>query len=164
MTPASPSAVRDLVIVRVIDAPRSLVFKAWTDAECLARWWGPSGFTTPFCRVDARPGGAFHYCMRARHGRDYWGKGAFREVAPPERLVFTDAFVDEAGNPVSPESCGVDPEWPAETVVTVTLAECGGATVLTLHQTVPESVARRAGTLQGWREMLERLSENVAAA
>ena len=62
---ASQAAERELVITRVLDAPRSLVFKAWTEPEHFVRWWGPNGFTTPYCKMDVRPGGVFHYCMRS---------------------------------------------------------------------------------------------------
>ncbi len=83
---------RVLVITRVFDAPRDLVFKAWTEPERLMRWWGPKGFTTPFCKVDLRPGGVFHYCLRSPEGRDVWGKGVYREIVEPERIIYTDTL------------------------------------------------------------------------
>ncbi len=82
------SVERGIVITRVFDAPRGRVFNAWTDPEHFERWWGPNGFTTPVCKVDARAGGILHYCMRSPEGRDFWGKGVYREVVEPERIVY----------------------------------------------------------------------------
>jgi uncharacterized protein YndB with AHSA1/START domain len=157
------STEQELVITRVFDAPRDLVFKAWTDPQQLMRWWGPNGFTTPSVTVDLRVGGVFHYCMRAPDGQDVWGIGVYREVVPPERIVFADAFADADGNQVPPSHYGMSASHPAETVVTVTFAEHGGKTTLTLTQSVPESVEEREGMLQGWTQMLERLADDLAA-
>src|SRR4051794_25044239 len=92
-------AGREFVVTRVFDAPRDLVFKAWTEPERLKHWWGPKGFTLFACEIDPRPGGDFHYGMRSPDGRAMWGKWVFREVVPPERLVFLASFSDEQGNP-----------------------------------------------------------------
>jgi uncharacterized protein YndB with AHSA1/START domain len=73
--PAREPAEQGLVITRVLDAPRDLVFKAWTEPERVMRWWGPHGFTTLFCTIDLRPGGVFHHCMRSPEGQDFWSKG-----------------------------------------------------------------------------------------
>jgi len=91
---------RTVVITRVFDAPRELVFKAWTDAKHLAQWWGPKGFTNPICEVDARPGGNLRIVMRAPDGAEHPMTGVFREVTAPERLVFTSAAVDRDGKPL----------------------------------------------------------------
>jgi uncharacterized protein YndB with AHSA1/START domain len=157
--PAREPSAPELVITRVFDAPAGLVFKAWTDPGRIARWWGPKGFTTPFCKVDLRKGGVFHYCMRSPEGRDYWGKGIYREIVEPERIVFTDVFSDEKGDTVQPASYGMSPDWPAQSLVTVTFVELDGRTELTLHHGVPEDVAERTGARQGWAESLEKLAE-----
>ena len=160
--PATKPAERVLVITRVFDAPRSLVFKAWTDPEHVMRWWGPKGFTTPFCKIDLRPGGVFHYCMRSPEGRDFWGKGIYREIVEPERLVFTDFFADEKGNPVPPTDYGMSPDWPAELLVTVTFAEHEGKTKLTLqHAGIPKGKDGDSCEV-GWTESLDRLAEHLA--
>jgi uncharacterized protein YndB with AHSA1/START domain len=88
---------QEFVITREFDAPRELVFKAWTDAKYLAQWWGPRGFTNPVCEWDARPGKAIRVVMRAPNGTDYPMAGEFREVVAPERLVFTSGALDEKG-------------------------------------------------------------------
>ena len=89
---------RKLVLERVFDAPRELVFKAWTDPKMMARWWGPTYFTNPVCELDARPGGAILIHMTSPDGTAYPMKGTFEEVVPPERLAFSAiALEDEAG-------------------------------------------------------------------
>ncbi len=155
---------QEIVITRVFDAPRELVFKAWTEPERLMRWWGPKGFTTPFCTVDLRAGGIFHYCMRSPEGRDFWGKGVYREIVAPERIVYLDSFADETGNTVEPARYGMSPEHPVETLVTVTFTERDGKTEVTLRHGIPESVPERSGALQGWTEMFERLADELAQA
>lgn len=91
------SAGKEVVITREFDAPRELVFKAWTDADQIAHWWGPKGFTNPVCEWDARPGNSIHVVMRAPNGTDYPMGGSFREIIAPERLVFTTGALDEKG-------------------------------------------------------------------
>jgi len=153
------STDRELVITRIFDAPRALVFKAWTEPEHLMRWWAPKGCTTPFCKVDLRPGGKFHYCIRLPEGRDIWGVGIFREIVAPSLLVYTDSFADAQGNPVPPAHYGMSAGHPAESLVTVTFEEHEGKTRLTLRHAIPASVEERKGAEQGWSEMLERLAE-----
>lgn len=153
---------REIVITRVIDAPRELVFQAWTEPAQLMRWWAPQGCTTPVCKVDLRPGGAFHYCMRLPEGRDIWGLGVYREVVAPERISYTDSFADAQGNPVAPAHYGMSASHPAETLVTVTLAEQNGKTLLTLRHTMAAIVEERDATRQGWNEMLDRLADHLA--
>jgi uncharacterized protein YndB with AHSA1/START domain len=156
---------QEILITRELDAPRDLVFKSWTDCEHLMRWWAPEGFTTPFCKIDFRPEGAFHYCMRSAEGQDYCGKSVYREIAEPERIVYADFFVDAEGNPVPATHYGMSPDWPQETLVTVTFAEHEGKTELTLKHSVgavPDS--ERDMCQQGWSEMLDKLSGNLAKA
>lgn len=152
------TADREIVITRTFDAPRELVWKAWTEAGNLMRWWAPKGITTPYCKVDLRPGGKFHFCMRTPEGRDIWGIGVYREIAAPSLLVYTDSFADAQGNPVPPAHYGMSASHPAETLVTLTLEEHEGKTRLTLRHAIPVSVEEREGTEQGWSEMLERLA------
>ena len=108
------------------------------------RWFAPEHFTAPAAKVDLRPGGHFLYCMRSPEGAEFWGKGVYREIVPPERLVYVDSFADEEGNPVTPEQYGLSPDYPAETLVTVTLADQGGKTLLTLrHAGLPSGRGQR---------------------
>jgi uncharacterized protein YndB with AHSA1/START domain len=149
--PARPE--RNLVLTRIIDAPRELVFKAWTDPGQMARWWGPKGFTNPVCEVDAKPGGALRIVMRAPDGAEYPMKGVFQEVVEPERLVFTNIAVDNQGNHI------------LEGLTTVTFAEHDGKTKLTLQTNAVAVVGYAAQYLEGmeagWTQSLERLEELV---
>src|SRR5688500_5098965 len=92
--PASATADRELVITRILDAPRSLVWAAWTDPQQVARWWGPHGMTTPVCEMDLRTGGIFRTVMRDANCVEYPNVGVFLEIRERHRLVFTDAFED----------------------------------------------------------------------
>jgi uncharacterized protein YndB with AHSA1/START domain len=147
---ATDTTDRELVIARVIDAPRSLVFKAWTQPEQVARWWGPKGFTTTFCDMDIRPGGKFRFCMRSPTGSDHWKRGVYREIVAPERIVFTFAWEDAAGN------------LGHELLTTVTFAEQGRKTKLTLHQAVFETVEGCDDHRRGWTSCLERFADYMA--
>jgi uncharacterized protein YndB with AHSA1/START domain len=153
---------QELVITRMFDAPRELVFKAWTEPEHFVRWWGPKGYTTPFCTIDLRPGGIMHNCMRSPEGREVWTKGVFREIVVPERIVLTDSFADAEGKVVSPTHYGMSPEWPLETLLTVTFEEHAGETKVTLRHAGIPSGAERDGTQQGWVETVDRLAEYLA--
>src|SRR5436190_4039244 len=88
---------QEFVVTRVLDAPRELVWQAWTEAERLAQWWGPKGSTIRVIKVDLKPGGIFHYAMQFQPGHDMFGRFVYREVAAPERLVFVSSFSDAAG-------------------------------------------------------------------
>jgi uncharacterized protein YndB with AHSA1/START domain len=145
----SPSAP-ELVITRLLDAPRSLVFKVWVQPEHLARWWGPKGFTLLSCETDVRPGGSWVRVMRAPEGTKHIKRGVYREIVEPERLVFT--YVNE----------DADGSFGPETVVTVTFEEQGAKTRLTLHQTGFDSTALRDGHEGGWTSCLERFAEYLA--
>jgi uncharacterized protein YndB with AHSA1/START domain len=152
----------DLVVRRVFDAPRELVFKAWTQPEHLVRWWGPNGYTTPSCTIDFRRGGAWHLCMRSPEGVDLWCGGVYREIVEPEQIVCTDSFLDEEGNPVGPAYYGLSPEGPSEMLITVTFTEHEGKTTLTIRQTVGSTPpSERQGMQQGWTETLDRLADYV---
>ena len=91
---------KELVLTRVFNAPRERVWKAWTDPNQVAQWWGPAGFTNPRCEVDVRPGGVLRIDMRGPDGTVYPMSGVYREVVSPERLVFTGSALDEKGKPL----------------------------------------------------------------
>lgn len=149
---ATVTAERELVITRVFDAPRRLVFKAWTEPEHLVLWWGPRGFTTISGRMDFRPGGVWFRAMRAPDGSEHRKRGIYREIVEPERLVFTYLTEDAEGNPGF------------ETLVTVNFADVDGKTRLTLHQALFESAEARDSHRGGWTSCLERFAEYLEDA
>jgi uncharacterized protein YndB with AHSA1/START domain len=153
--------LQQVFITRTFDAPRELVFRAWTDAAQLEQWYAPSGCSVRFTKLDLREGGEFHSCVRTPDGHDCWCKGVYREIVAPERIVYTLAVADEHGNLITPVQAGMDPEWPRETTVTVTFAEHDGKTTLTLHQTVSASLAQRTGALPSWLSMFDRLESSL---
>lgn len=160
---AGGSAERELVITRVFDAPRHLVWKAWTEPERFKRWWGPKGFTTPFCKIDLRLGGVYLNCMRSPEGKDYWSTGIYREIVPPERIVCTDSFADEEGNVVQATHYGMSNDWPLEMLVTVTFQEQEGKTKLTLRHSGLDGIsdADFSDMRQGWSESFDKLAEEL---
>jgi uncharacterized protein YndB with AHSA1/START domain len=151
---SKPSAKREITITRIFDAPRELVFKAWTDPKQMAQWWGPHGFTNPVCELDVRPGGAIRIHMRGPDGVVYPMTGTFREIAAPERLVFTAIAEDQAGNPL------------LEAHTAVSFEEQGGKTKVTLHARAvgiaPIATQMLEGMQAGWTQSLERLAELLA--
>jgi uncharacterized protein YndB with AHSA1/START domain len=161
----TPNVDRDnpLRIERVFDFPRELVFDAWTSADLLTQWFAPTGCTLHVERLDIRPGGGYQWCVRSP-AFDCWTIGTYLEVTPPERIVFTSAIADAAGNPATSASQGHDPAWPAETLVTVTFVERGNQTVVTLEQSVSAALAKRTGAYPGWIDMLDRLDSQLRIA
>ena len=155
-TPGNASTAaedRVLVMTRIFDAPRSLVFKVWTEPQHLVRWWGPRGYTTPVCEMDVRPGGTYRLLMRSAEGQEVWWHGVFREIVEPERLVWTSSIDRTDGTRVS-----------GETVLTVTLEEQGQKTKLTLHQAVFDSIDNCNAHREGWTQAFERIAEHLADA
>lgn len=161
----------EIIITRVFDAPRRLVYEAWTDPKHMAQWWGPRDLTNPVCTMDVRPGGAYRIVMHAPDGVDYPIKGVFHEVVPPERLVMTidcsehnDAWHDMV-NPGRDRRLG----RPAlDLLLTVTFEERGGKTTLTMRQDFRSGAIRdgmlKMGMRDGWSQSLDKLTELLAAA
>jgi uncharacterized protein YndB with AHSA1/START domain len=138
----TPPIGREFTITRVFDAPRELVWKAWTDPEHVARWFGPRGFTTPLSTIsmDVRPGGTFEFTMISDDdGTEHPSGGTFLEVEEPERLAWRDRDID--------------------LLVTVTFADVGGRTEMTCH------VAGETGgapAYDGWSTMFDKLADLLA--
>lgn len=157
---AIKATAHGLIITRTFDAPRALVFQAWTQPEHLTHWWGqPRDAIMPYCKVDLRVGGTLHYRVHLPGGEIIWGKGIYREIIEPERLVFSDCFADEQGDIIDPP-----PELPKETLVIVTLVEQDGKTTITVeHRGVEQASEHNQGLYQqGWAESLDRLADYLA--
>ena len=131
---------REVVITRVVDAPRELVWKVWTSPEHIPQWLlGPPGWTMPICELDLRPGGKWRYVWRQDDGAEMTLSGLVKEVAPPARLVTTERW---------------GPEWP-ETLNTMALTEAAGLTTITLTVLYPSKDARDAALKTGMKEGME---------
>jgi uncharacterized protein YndB with AHSA1/START domain len=148
MNARSSSALREedrtLVIRRVFDAPRALVFRLWTDPNHALRFWGPAEYPGVHLEMDVRPGGTWRGCLRNNEGHELRHHGVFREVAEPERLSFTFQWEEEG-------------ERGLETLVTITFAEQGGKTLMTFRQAPFVSIAERDSHNGGWSSMFDRL-------
>jgi uncharacterized protein YndB with AHSA1/START domain len=157
-----------LVVTRTLDAPRPLVWKAWTESGRLAKWWGPKGFKWLGGMMDFRPGGIFHYGMTSPDGKaTMWGRLVYREVVEPSRLAFVVSFSDVNGGVTRHPMA---PDWPLEVLNVLTLEEAGGKTVLTLegcplHASEAERRAFEAGIgsmQQGFKGTLDQLEAHLA--
>lgn len=142
---------RELVLIRSFDAPRRLVYAAWTDAARLVHWWGPRGHALLSCRADLRIGGTWRVASRSPEGEEHVCGGVYREVAPPRRLVFTMAW--EGSQDGAPGH---------ETLVSVDFAEEGAGTRLTFRQATFSSREARDGHDEGWSSSFELLAEYLA--
>ena len=158
-TAVAPS--REITITRVFDAPRELIWKAWTEPEEFMRWWGPKGFTSPACKIDLRVGGVYLACMRSPEGQDFWSTGTYREIVVPERIVYTDSFADAEGNVVPATHYGMGADIPLELLVTVTLEPYEGKTKLTLRHAGLPAGEMSDLTSAGWNESFDKLAEAV---
>jgi uncharacterized protein YndB with AHSA1/START domain len=138
----------DLRITRLFDAPRELVYGAWTDPDRLTRWLGPKGFTGSAATVDARPGGVWRACITSPGGDEHWMRGVYHELDPPARIVFGFSWETEG-------------DLRTETLVTVELADLGGKTEMTFSQSGFPTTGERDGHHTGWTECFERLAGHL---
>jgi uncharacterized protein YndB with AHSA1/START domain len=124
------SVENELIITRTFKAPKSLVYKAWSEAERLEQWWGPNGFSLRVEKLEYRPEGIFHYCMQSPDGLKMWGKFVYKTIEPNSRIVFLNSFSDEYANTIrAPFSA----TWPLEMYNLLTMEELNGNTTITLH-------------------------------
>jgi uncharacterized protein YndB with AHSA1/START domain len=139
----------ELVISRTFDAPRSLVYKAWTQPEHMVRWMGPHTYTCLSAKLDVRPGGSFRAGIRSQDGKEHWMRGIYREVVEPEKLVFTFSWEKEG-------------EYGRETLVTITFGETDGKTRMTFRHAHFETAEARDDHNKGWNGCFDRLAEHLA--
>lgn len=155
-------------ISRTFDAPRALVWKAYTEIDQLSKWWGPKGFIWIKGTLDFKPGGVFHYGMRAPTGQEMWGKFVYREIMKPERIVFTNSFSDATGGTTR---APFNPNWPLEILNTIVFTETGGKTQLAMtgspFNATPAEREAFNGMFtsmdQGFKGTLDQLAEHLVA-
>jgi uncharacterized protein YndB with AHSA1/START domain len=142
---------REIVIERIVNAPRELVWRAWTEADQIAKWWGPNGFTTTIHEMHVRVGGVWRFIMHGPDGTDYPNRIAYREIVKPERLVYDHS--DDKGDD--------------HFLATVTFAVMGNRTKVTLRAVFDTAQARAAkvkfGAVEGGQQTLARLEQHLAA-
>jgi uncharacterized protein YndB with AHSA1/START domain len=145
------SAEKELTLIRIINAPCEVVFKAWTSQSHLAKWWGPKGFTNPVCEIDAQVGGRIFIEMQAPDGTIYPMSGIYEEIIEPRKIVFISEALDEKGKPLF------------EILNTILLEEENGKTKLTLKANVTKTTIGADqyldGMEDGWNQSLVRLNE-----
>ena len=146
---ARASAAKELVLTRLLDAPRELVWQAWTEPRHLMRWSCPKDFTLLFSEGDLRLGGVWRTGMRSPDGHEYVMFGDYRQIVPPERLVFTHGW----------EADELHDNW--ETLVTVQLEEQDGRTLMTFTQSNLATVSSRDGHAEGWSDAFDNLATHL---
>ncbi len=167
---------KGVVIERIFNAPREMVWKAWTTPEMVKKWWGPEGFYAPSIKINLKVGGKYIYGMHGPKGsdwdRDMYSAGIYKEIVPMEKLVATDYFSDEAGNKIDPKKYGMAPDVPTEMNVIVRFEDAGppggeaSKTKLTIEYPRPDSEEQfqamlKSGMKEGWNSSLDKLAESL---
>jgi uncharacterized protein YndB with AHSA1/START domain len=165
------SELKAIEITRVFDAPREMVWKAWTDPELVKQWWGPEGFSAPSIKIDLRVGGKYIFAMQGQKGTEWenvmYSAGIYREIVPNEKLVVTDYFSDEEGNKLPPMTFGQEQNFPDEMTVTVLFNETAdGKTELVLQYPKPVTEEHMKAMIssrmeEGWNSSLDKLAKSL---
>ena len=151
-----------MVVTRVFDAPRELVWKAWTDPKYVMQWWGPKGFTASVCKMDFRVGGKFLICTRTPDGQEFWHGGEYHEIVPLEKIVSSMCFSDSEGNKVEPAQLGIEHEAIEGAHDVILFEDLGnGRTKLTFIGNEPMESAKNSGQLEGMNQVLDKVAEVV---
>ena len=163
MTEKTVNETERMVVTRVFDAPRELVWKAWTEPKYVMQWWGPKSFTAPFCEMDFRVGGKFRCCMRTPDGQEFWNGGEYHEIVEHEKIVYSLYFADATGNKVEAAEYGIEHEAMEDAHDVAIFEDFGnGQTKLTLIGNETMESAKNSGQLEGWNEILDKVAEVVA--
>jgi uncharacterized protein YndB with AHSA1/START domain len=164
MTTNESSSADRMVITRIFDAPRELVWKAWTDPKDVMQWWGPKGFTSPFCTMDFHVGGKFLCCMRSPDGQDFWNAGEYHEIVLHEKIVSSMYFSDQHGNKVEPAAYGIEHEAIEDANDVALFEDLGdGRTRLTFIGNESMESAKASGQVEGWNQILDKFAAVLAA-
>ena len=160
---STSNATERMTVTRNFNAPRELVWKAWTDPKYLKQWWGPKDFTTPVCEVDFRVGGKFLYCMRSPDGQEFWNAGEYHEIVPHEKIVSSMYFADSQGNKVEPEHYGIEHESIPDAHDLTLFEDLGnGQTKVTFIGNESMENATESGQLEGMYQILDKFGVVLA--
>jgi len=163
MTKNTVNETERMTITRVFDAPRELVWKAWTDPKYVMQWWGPKGFTSPVCKMDFRVGGKFLICTTTPDGQEFWHGGEYHEIVPYEKIISSMYFSDSKGNKIDPAQLGIEHEAIDDAHDVVIFEDFGnGQTKLTHIGNEPMESAKNSGQMEGWIEILDKVAAVVA--
>lgn len=163
MTENTVSEIERMVVTRVFDAPRELVWKAWTDPKYVKQWWGPKDFTAPVCQMDFRVGGKFLCCMRSPDGQEVWTGGEYHEIVLHEKIVSSMYFSNSEGTKVEPAEYGIEHEAIDGAHDVILFEDLGnGQTKLTFIGNEPMESAKNSGQLEGWNQILDKLAAIIA--
>ena len=163
MTRNAANEAERMVITRVFEAPRELVWKAWTDPKYVMQWWGPKGFTAPFCEMDFRVGGKFLCCMRTPDGQEFWNAGEYHEIIPNEKIVSSMYFSDSKGNKVEAAHYGIEHEAIEDAYDVALFEDLGnGQTKLTFIGNESAENAKESGQMEGWSQILDKIAAVLA--
>lgn len=153
---ATASQTKPIVIKRTFNLPPETVWKAFSDAGTMKKWWGPNGFTCPDCTIDFRTGGKYLASMQDKDGSKTWSTGTIKEIVQNRKIVYTDSFSDEKGNVKNASELGMPGNWPMEMQFTVEMNENNGKTELTLTLLgIPSEMYDDC--IQGWQQSLDKL-------
>ncbi len=163
MTKNTVNEIERMSITRIFDAPRELVWKAWTDPKNVMQWWGPKGFSAPVCKMDFRVGGKSLLCMKSPDGQEFWNAIEYHEIILHEKIVSSMYFADSKGNKVEPEAYGIEHEG-IDGAYDVTIFEDlgNGQTKLTFIGNEPAESAKNSGQMEGWIQILDKVAAVVA--
>ncbi|MFC5863856.1 SRPBCC domain-containing protein [Acidicapsa dinghuensis] len=163
MTQNTANETERMVVTRVFDAPRELVWKAWTDPKYVMQWWGPKGFTCPVCKMDFRVGGKYLYCMKSPDGWEGWNAGEYHEIVPYEKIVSTMYFADSEGNRVEAAELGIEHEAIDDSPDVITFEDLGnGQTKVTFTGNETMQNAIKSGQVEGMNQILDKAAAVIA--
>ena len=159
--PTTWSLDREVVLVRVLDAPRNAVFAAWTDPDEFCQWFGPDGFTCTVREMDVRPGGVSLVCMRSPQGQDMWMTWAYTNVEPMRRLEYVQNLADEHGNRLDPSAIGMGPEFPRDVATVVTLTPRGDKTEMKIVEDTTTTEFMHEMSLTGLEQCMDKMAASL---
>ena len=151
---------RVVSIKRTLNLPLNTVWKAWTEPESFKKWWGPKEYTCPTCTIDFKVGGKYLNSMKAGDGKEIWSTGAYKEITPLKKIVYTDSFADSKGNIVPASFYKMPGEWALELMVTVKFEEANGKTSISL-KLVGLPIEMGDDCMKGWQSSFDKLESNV---
>ena len=162
MTKNAVNEIERMVVTRIFDAPRELVWKAWTHPKYVMQWWGPKVFTSPVCKMDFRVGGKYLICTKTPDGQEFWHGGEYHEIVPLEKIVSSMYFSDAKGNKVEPAQLGIEHEAIEGAHDVILFEDLGnGQTKLTFIGNEPMESAKNSGQLEGMNQVLDKVAEVV---